>query len=76
MWRRKPNRHIAFGQADHACAGMNVARLEARIAIGRMLDALSADWTWPASRNAIDASGSADSGIYRYAWTNPPRRIG
>jgi cytochrome P450 len=35
---RKPNRHIAFGQADHACAGMNVARLEARIAIGRMLN--------------------------------------
>jgi len=34
---RKPNRHVAFGQADHACAGMNVARLEARIAIGRML---------------------------------------
>jgi hypothetical protein len=35
---RKPNRHIAFGHADHACAGMNVARLEARIAIGRVLD--------------------------------------
>jgi cytochrome P450 len=34
---RKPNRHIAFGHADHACAGMNVARLEARIAIGRTL---------------------------------------
>ncbi len=35
---RKPNRHIAFGHADHACAGMNVARLEARIAIGRIVD--------------------------------------
>lgn len=34
---RKPNRHIAFGHADHACAGMNVARLEARVAIGRLL---------------------------------------
>jgi cytochrome P450 len=34
---RRPNGHVAFGQADHACAGMNVARLEARIAIGRML---------------------------------------
>jgi cytochrome P450 len=34
---RKPNRHVAFGHADHACAGMNVARLEARIAIGRLL---------------------------------------
>ena len=34
---RRPNRHVAFGHADHACAGMNVARLEARIAIGRIL---------------------------------------
>ena len=34
---RKPNRHIAFGQGDHACAGMNVARLEARVAIGRLV---------------------------------------
>lgn len=34
---RKPNRHLAFGHGEHACAGMNVARLEARIAIGRLL---------------------------------------
>ncbi len=34
---RKPNRHLAFGHGAHACAGMNVARLEARIAIGRLL---------------------------------------
>jgi cytochrome P450 len=34
---RKPNRHVAFGQGEHACAGMNVARLEARIAIGRLV---------------------------------------
>ncbi len=34
---RKPNRHVAFGQGDHACAGMNVARMEARIAFTRLL---------------------------------------
>jgi cytochrome P450 len=34
---RKPNLHVAFGHGAHACAGMNVARLEARIAIGRLL---------------------------------------
>ena len=34
---RKPNRHVAFGHGDHACAGLNVARLEARIAFGRLL---------------------------------------
>lgn len=34
---RKPNRHVAFGQGDHACSGMNVARMEGRIALGRLL---------------------------------------
>jgi cytochrome P450 len=34
---RKPNRHLAFGQGDHACAGMNVARMEARVAFSRLL---------------------------------------
>lgn len=34
---RKPNNHLAFGQAAHACSGMNVARLEGRIAIGRLV---------------------------------------
>lgn len=33
---RKPNLHAAFGHGAHACAGMNVARLEGRIAIGAM----------------------------------------
>ncbi len=34
---RKPNRHVAFGQGEHACAGLNVARMEGRIAITRFL---------------------------------------
>jgi cytochrome P450 len=34
---RRPNRHLAFGHGAHACAGMNVARLEARIAIAALL---------------------------------------
>jgi cytochrome P450 len=34
---RKPNRHLAFGHSEHACAGMNVARLEARIAVAQFL---------------------------------------
>lgn len=34
---RKPNRHVAFGQGDHACSGMNVARMEGRIALGRLI---------------------------------------
>jgi cytochrome P450 len=34
---REPNRHIAFAYGIHTCAGMNLARLEARIALARFL---------------------------------------
>jgi cytochrome P450 len=34
---RTPNRHLAFASGAHACAGLNLARLEGRIAIGRFL---------------------------------------
>ncbi len=34
---REPNRHLAFGFGIHTCAGMNLARLEARIALSRFL---------------------------------------
>lgn len=34
---RDPNRHVAFGQGAHACAGMNVARMEGRVAFTRLL---------------------------------------
>jgi cytochrome P450 len=37
---RRPNRHLAFAAGAHACAGMNVARLEAQIAIERTLQCL------------------------------------
>ncbi|AFT85825.1 cytochrome P450 [Paraburkholderia phenoliruptrix] len=35
--RREPNRHLAFGFGIHQCAGLSLARLEARIAIGRFV---------------------------------------
>jgi cytochrome P450 len=35
--RRAPNRHLAFGTGIHACAGMSLARMEAQVAIGRLL---------------------------------------
>ncbi|HEY7944378.1 MAG TPA: cytochrome P450 [Casimicrobiaceae bacterium] len=34
---REPNRHIAFGTGIHTCAGLNLARLEARVALSRFL---------------------------------------
>ncbi|MEX3788263.1 cytochrome P450 [Paraburkholderia sp. BR14374] len=35
--RRDPNRHLAFGFGIHQCAGLSLARLEARIAIERFV---------------------------------------
>ena len=34
---RMPNRHVAFGSGIHQCAGMNLARLEGRIALPAFL---------------------------------------
>ena len=34
---RKSNRHLAFGLGIHQCAGLSLARLEGRIAIGRFV---------------------------------------
>lgn len=34
---RQPNRHLAFASGPHVCAGLNLARLEGRIALGRFL---------------------------------------
>ena len=35
--RRQPNRHLAFATGIHACAGMSLARMEAQVAVGRLL---------------------------------------
>lgn len=35
--RREGNRHLAFGFGPHQCAGLSLARLEGRVAIGRFL---------------------------------------
>ncbi len=35
--RRSPNRHLAFALGPHQCAGMHVARMEAKLAISRFL---------------------------------------
>jgi cytochrome P450 len=37
LLERTPNRHLAFGFGVHQCAGLSLARLEGRVAIGRFL---------------------------------------
>jgi cytochrome P450 len=37
---RSPNPHIAFGKGVHACIGAQLARLEMRVAMGRILERL------------------------------------
>jgi len=34
---RQPNRHVAFASGIHTCAGLNLARLETRVALARFL---------------------------------------
>jgi hypothetical protein len=36
--QREPNRHVAFAFGIHTCAGLNLARLEAQVALARFLD--------------------------------------
>ena len=49
---RNPNRHLAFASGIHVCAGMNVARLEGRIALERFLKRFP---RLPAGRRAVRA---------------------
>ena len=35
--KREGNKHLAFGFGIHQCAGLSLARLEGRIAVGRFL---------------------------------------
>ena len=38
---RAPNRHLAFATGIHQCAGMSLARIEARIALGAFFEAFA-----------------------------------
>ena len=38
--RKNAHQHIAFARGPHVCIGMHLARLEARVAVGRLLERL------------------------------------
>jgi cytochrome P450 len=40
--QRSPNPHIAFGKGIHACIGAQLARIETRIAVARIVERLPA----------------------------------
>ena len=65
---RKPNLHLAFGHGAHACAGMNVARLEARIAVGALAR------RFPGL--ALDGPAERDPRIRFRGWRRLPVRLG
>jgi cytochrome P450 len=65
---RKPNRHIAFGQGDHVCVGMNVARMEGRIALGRLLARLP--------KIELDGAAERDRRIRFRGFRKLPVRVG
>ncbi|MBW0132696.1 cytochrome P450 family protein [Pseudonocardia abyssalis] len=50
---RSPNPHIAFSRGAHFCLGANLARMEARIAIGNLLA------RFPGTRLAVDPADLA-----------------
>ena len=35
--RRHPNRHLAFGSGIHTCAGNSLARMEAQVALHKLM---------------------------------------
>jgi cytochrome P450 family 142 subfamily A polypeptide 1 len=37
---RRPNEHLSFGMGTHFCLGANLARMEIRVAVGRLLERL------------------------------------
>ena len=65
---RKPNPHLAFGHGAHACAGLNVARLEARIA----LSALAARYL----RLDLDGAPVRDRRVRFLGFSAVPVRLG
>ena len=62
--RRSPDRNLAFGLGIHACAGMSLARMEARIAICKLVN-VSRRSSGPATSCAAAARAFAAFCIFR-----------
>jgi cholest-4-en-3-one 26-monooxygenase len=72
--RRRPNDHLAFGLGSHFCLGANLARLELRVVVDRLLERLPdlslASSAEPKHRGANFASGY-ESVPVRFTPTRP-----
>jgi cytochrome P450 len=60
--------HLAFGQGIHRCLGAPLARLEARVAINRILDAVSAVRLDPDHRIVRFVGGSTSELLTTALW--------
>jgi cytochrome P450 len=56
--RRHPNRHLAFGSGIHTCAGNSLARMEAQVAISKLVRRFKS-MSGPARPRAAAGRGSA-----------------
>ncbi|MFD9738763.1 cytochrome P450 [Umezawaea sp. NPDC059074] len=43
--RREPVRHLSFGRGVHFCLGAHLARMEAEIALGALVERFSGTWS-------------------------------
>ena len=59
--RRHPNRHLAFGFGIHTCAGNSLARMEAQVAIGKLVRRFKIDRA--RRRRPRAAAGRASAGL-------------
>jgi cytochrome P450 family 109 len=69
--RRSPNRHLSFGHGIHLCLGAGLGRLEAKVAIGTLLN------KFPDLQLDTSGSGAASlSSVVLYGWSHLPIRWG
>jgi cytochrome P450 len=69
--RRHPNRHLAFGSGIHTCAGNSLARMEAQVAIGKLVTRFA---TIERAGDFVRGGRARFRGFLRYPIAVQPRR--
>jgi cytochrome P450 len=72
--RPHPRRHLAFAHGPHVCLGVHLARLEARTALGRLLDRLPNLRLDPARPSAARGLVFRKPATLHVVWDGPARQ--